>query len=128
MKTLFKAISIAGILLGGIASTNPTQFTKVPGIGSGIARKIFDEDPIIMHGHVKNPSGNGIANASVKLRLPGTSTPLYSATTDGAGDYEIDSINANTYGIKISATGYQNLSDTLTISTSFERTDTLVAQ
>jgi hypothetical protein len=128
MKKIASVIFTIIVFLSGFQSIPVNKTSEILNPINPMNKPFCDEVPIVMHGHVKNTSGGGISGASIKLRIPGTTTVLYSATADGNGDYEIDSIVTGTYGIRVAATGYVTKTFDLSITSNFTRTDTLVAQ
>lgn len=87
-----------------------------------------DEDPVIMRGHVKNTSGQGIANASVSITAAGQSTPVQSTTTGTDGGYIFLDVAQGTYDLKFTASGYVTKTVTLNVQANINRTDTLIQE
>lgn len=127
MKIVFWVIS-GIIMLGGMRSSNSNTTANAVSTISQYFVTDSDEDPIVMRGHVRNQSGLAISGASVALKKPGQSQPSYSTTTDASGDYIMTGIQADTYNLGISATGYYPKVVGIVISSEIERTDTLIAQ
>lgn len=59
-------------------------------------------------------SGSGVSGATVEL-LQGSSS-VYNATTDGSGNYSIANIAAASYTLRVTASGYQEHSESITLS------------
>ena len=59
-------------------------------------------------GYVKDEDGNPISGATIKLYKAGTSTVLKTTTTNTNGEYVLSGIEAGTYDIEASKSGYDN--------------------
>src|SRR6516165_2531174 len=58
-------------------------------------------------GRVTDSSGAIVSGASANLRLSGSETPLYVATTTSSGAYTFVSVNPGSYDLAITASGFQ---------------------
>lgn len=129
MKTIF--LMIGGFLFSLIGATeNPTAPAKIKSTSPVVIKRIIitDEQPVLMHGHVKRPGGLALPGASVSLRKIGETLPSFSGTSDENGDYTFSSVGQGEYELRLAATTYVTKFAGVTVSTDFSRTDTLVSQ
>ncbi len=116
------------MLIGGFQKSNTHVKSQGVDLASQIVKPFCDDEPIVMHAHVRAPGGgSGVSGANVSLTLAGTSLPQYSGTTDGSGDFTFDSVVQGTYHYKIVATGYVTKTANLSLHANTDRTDTLTA-
>jgi hypothetical protein len=130
MKTLILAISGIMALFGSFQiqnnSNQPVAVTQVVHATAAVAA--CEEEPILLRGHVGNIAGNPISGASVVLKKLGEPLPSYATQTNSDGHYTIAGIDAGTYKLVISASGYQTKVVTIEITNDLERFDTLIVQ
>jgi hypothetical protein len=127
MKILVKVISALFLLFSGITNTGCDPFSPGKSDSACKGNNAFGEDePIILHGHVRAGGGGAISGASIVLFYAGTIIPAYSATSDSGGDYDINPVTAGSYNVEIRKSGYVTKTYPLSISATITRTDTLV--
>ncbi|MEO5644260.1 MAG: carboxypeptidase-like regulatory domain-containing protein [Bacteroidia bacterium] len=126
MKKIISTFIAIAITIVGVQTNMQTVYSI--GKGGGFVKQLGEDDPIIMHTHVKDSDGYPVSGATVSLKPVGASVPLYSGTTDSNGDFTFDEVIQGSYQYKTTATGYitKNVGLNLTVNTS--RTDTLIAQ
>jgi len=127
MKTVIWWICTIIMVVGGLEQSNLFTPTQNKNSANRIVLSIGDNEPIAVHGHVQNIGGTAISGASVTLTLVGTSTPAYSGTTDGSGNYTFSSVEQGDYHYKVSKTGYYDKTADLSLHVETFRTDTLIA-
>lgn len=129
MKTVLSIACGVALLLGGMnadafesffSATNTHTKVVLPHDG--------EDDPVWMHGHVKNTSGGAIAYADVTLTLSGTTTAAYSTQTDSSGYYSFATVAQGLYRLDISAHNYVTKQVNVTLTSDVGRVDTLIAQ
>lgn len=126
MKQIISAIIAIAITIVGVQTNMQSVYGN--GKAGGIGKPLCEDEPIVMHTHVKNSGGYPVSGAAVSLKLVGTSNPQYSGTTDSNGDFTFSMVAQGGYQYKISASGYVIKNIPLNLTTNIERTDTLVAE
>lgn len=80
---------------------------------------------VTVSGIVINTTAIGVRGATVALFRTGQTSPVATATTNENGQYELRNVENGSFELRISAEGYLALSQTLTVSGSQTRADTL---
>jgi hypothetical protein len=127
MKNIMWIFSAIIMMVCGIQNISDSKVKagNLVSVGKSVMA-VSDEDPVAMRSHVRTSGGLAIASASVSLTPSGTSTPLYTGTTDASGDYDFTSVNQGNYVFTIARTGYLTKNVNVSLSANTVRTDTLL--
>jgi|GEM_PF-3591005 len=135
MKNLIH-ISIVAAAIGMVScgkqeisqTTTCPKAVEAPGENSN--RGGEDEEPIIIFGLVRSQSGGPLSGVDADLyEQDDLVTPIEERISNENGNYQIGSLAAASYVLKLSKSGYQTKTIPFTLpATGMTRTDTLIAQ